>query len=105
MYKLCFFVPLLEKEGVKEALFALGVGRYENYDCCSWETEGVGQFRALAGSTPFIGSENILEKVVEWKVEMICRDALIEEAIVALRQAHPYEEPAFEVTRMEFFGV
>jgi len=55
MYKLVFFVPENHKEAVKQAVFDQGAGRYEGYDCCSWETLGSGQFKPLSGSQPFIG--------------------------------------------------
>ena len=103
MYKLAFFVPKEQKEQVKEALFEIGVGRYANYDKCSWEAAGVGQFRALEGADPFIGDVGEVERIEEYKVEMICADDLIKEAVSTLKQAHPYEEVAYEVIRLEPF--
>lgn len=101
MYKIAFFVPASHLEKVKDALFNAGAGRIGNYDCCAWETKGVGQFRALEGSNPYIGEENKIEKVDEFKVEMVCDDALVEKAIAAMRLAHPYEEPAYDVWSLE----
>ncbi len=101
MYKIAFFVPETHVEQVKEAMFAVGAGRIGNYDCCAWQTLGQGQFRALEGSDPFLGQQGIVERVAEYKVEMVCQDDLIAEAIKALRQAHPYEEPAFDLWRLE----
>lgn len=103
MYKLNFFVPLKDKEKVKEALFAIGVGRYENYECCSFETLGVGQFKPLQGANPHIGEIDNIERVEEYKIEMICSDNLIKEAIKVLKETHPYEEVAYEVFKMEEF--
>jgi len=103
MYKLAFFVPPEAKESVKEALFEIGVGRYRNYDKCSWEVLGNGQFRALSGANPFIGEIEELEILQEYKVEMICKDELIKDAIKVLKKAHPYEEVAFEVIKLEDF--
>jgi len=101
MYKLCFYVPEAQLEGVKEALFGVGVGRIGNYDQCCWQSKGVGQFRALNGSDPFIGGVNQLETLDEYKVEMVCENHLIKEAINMLRQAHPYEEPAIDVWKLD----
>ena len=101
MYKLSFFVPKEQKEKVKETLFAIGVGAYENYDKCSWEVEGTGQFRPLQGANPFLGNIGEVEKVAEYKVEMICKDALIHKAVATLKEAHPYEEVAYEVIKLE----
>lgn len=101
MYKLCFFVPLAQAEFVKRAVFLTGAGRIGSYDQCCWETTGTGQFRPLSGSKPFIGEAGALEKVAELKVEMVCNEKLIREAVAALKKAHPYEEPAYEVIRLE----
>ncbi len=101
MYKLSFFVPKEDKEKVKEALFSIGVGRYQNYDKCSWEVLGVGQFRALEGANPHIGYIGKVEKLQEYKVEMVCDDSLIKKAIKVLIETHPYEEVAYEVFKME----
>ncbi|HUH42215.1 MAG TPA: hypothetical protein VLZ29_03790 [Sulfurimonas sp.] len=101
MYKLNFFVPATDKERVKEALFKVGAGRYENYEYCSFETLGSGQFKPIKDANPHIGELNKLEKVQEYKVEMICSHELIHEAIKVLKEVHPYEEVAYEVFQME----
>ena len=103
MYKLNFFVPSQNKEEVKNALFKIGVGKYENYDKCSFETQGIGQFRPIDEANPFLGQLDTVELVKEYKVEMICSDELIKEAVKVLKEAHPYEEVAYEVFRMEEF--
>jgi hypothetical protein len=103
MYKISFFVPLADAEKVKAAVFLTGAGCIGNYENCSWETEGTGQFRPLSGSQPAIGNLDKLECVQELKVELVCRDELIAEAVAAMKAAHPYEEPAYEVIRLESF--
>ena len=100
MYKLCFYVPESHLEPVKSAVFATGAGRIGDYDNCCWQTAGQGQFRPLPGSDPFIGSTGQLETVAEFKVELVCDDAVVEAAVAALRAAHPYEEPAFDLWRL-----
>ncbi len=100
MYKLVFFVPDSHLEQVKAAVFATGAGRLGNYDQCCWQVLGQGQFRPLAGANPYLGQQNQLEILPEYRVEMVCRDELIGEAVAALRAAHPYEEPAFDVWRL-----
>lgn len=97
MYKLVFFVPESHLEVVKSAVFATGAGRIGNYDQCCWQIAGLGQFRPLAGANPYIGRTGQLESVPEYRVEMVCADEFIQAAIAALRAAHPYEEPAFDV--------
>ncbi|MDH5518577.1 MAG: NGG1p interacting factor NIF3 [Gammaproteobacteria bacterium] len=103
MYKICFFVPVDYADAVKAALFSAGAGKIGNYDQCCWQTAGQGQFRALAQSQPFIGKQGQLEITEEYKVELVCAEALIKPAITALKNSHPYEEPAYEVYKLEDF--
>ncbi|MDX1266984.1 MAG: YqfO family protein [Oceanisphaera sp.] len=103
MYKLVFFVPESHLEPVKAAVFATGAGKIGDYDCCCFETRGSGQFRPLAGAKPFIGQAGALERVAEVRVELVCEDHLIRAAVTALRQAHPYEEPAFDAWQLSEF--
>ncbi len=103
MYKLCFYVPTTHVDAVKQAIFAAGAGRVGNYDCCAWQVLGEGQFRPLAGSNPFLGNSDQVETVAEYKVEAVCEDAAIGAVIAALKAAHPYEEPAYQVWRLESF--
>lgn len=100
MHKIVFFVPEPHAEAVKQAAFRAGAGRFRNYDSCSWQTLGSGQFRPLSGSDPFLGSEGVLERVPEVRVEMICADEDVAAAIRAVVDAHPYEEPAYEAYRI-----
>ena len=97
MLKVVFFVPESHKETVKHAVFEQGAGRYDGYDCCCWETAGTGQFKPLSGSQPFLGRQNELETVAEYRVEMICSEQHIKAVLVALVHAHPYETPAYDV--------
>lgn len=101
MFKLCFYVPESHLESVKTALFEAGAGRIGHYENCAWQVLGQGQFRPLVGSDPFIGKTGVLEQVPEYRVEMVCESALIELVVAELKQAHPYEEPAYDVLRLE----
>ncbi len=103
MYKLSFFVPASHLQQVKDALFAAGAGRIGDYDQCCWQVAGIGQFRPLPGSQPFLGALGELEQVEEWKVEMVVADELIRAVVAALKAAHPYQTPAYEVWRLEAF--
>jgi hypothetical protein len=100
MYKLSFYVPEAQLERVKSALFAKGAGQYKAYDQCCWQTRGEGQFRPLADSKPALGQVNQLEKVIEYKVEMICTATAIKEVVQTLLDVHPYEKPAYEVYKI-----
>ncbi|MFW0758751.1 NGG1p interacting factor NIF3 [Pseudomonas sp. H11T01] len=103
MYKLSFFVPASHVEVVKSAVFAAGGGRIGAYDQCSWQVLGQGQFRPLDGSRPFLGQTGRVEQVEEWKVELVVANELIRAVVMALKQSHPYETPAYEVWRLEDF--
>ncbi len=101
MFKLSVFIPETHVDKVKQAMFEVGAGKIGDYDCCSWQTLGMGQFRPLAGSQPFIGhSGGGVEQVDEYKVEMVCEKQILPKAIAALRNSHPYEEPAFDVIEL-----
>ncbi|HQX89373.1 MAG: YqfO family protein [Moraxellaceae bacterium] len=100
MYKITFYVPDTHLELVKAALFNAGAGRVGAYDSCAWQVKGQGQFRPLAGSNPFVGEHGLLEAVDEYKVELVCDDANIQAAIAALKSAHPYEMPAYDVVQL-----
>lgn len=101
MYKMCYFVPESHLEITKTALFESGAGRIGDYDCCAWQCKGQGQFRPLDGSNPYLGQTGEVEQVEEFRVELVCRDEVIRAAVQALKTSHPYEEPAYEVFRME----
>jgi hypothetical protein len=57
----------------------------------------------LDGSQPFIGKTGQVERVEEWKVELVVCDELIRDVVAALKLSHPYETPAYEVWRLEDF--
>ncbi len=99
MYSLAVYIPESHLEEVKSALFAAGAGRIGNYDSCAWQVRGEGQFRALEGANPNIGKIGAVEHVAEVKVELVCSDAVVKNVIAALKKAHPYETPAFIVTK------
>jgi len=99
--KIVFFVPNSYAETVKNALAAIGCGVLGNYDHCSYSMQGVGTFRPLTGANPFIGKEMSDEKVEEDRVEMIFPATLQRKVIATLYQSHPYEEPAFDIIRLE----
>ena len=101
MYKLIFYVPPSHLEQVKDACFKAGAGRYKNYDKCSWQTLGKGQFRPLNGSRPFSGKINEIESVEEFFVEMIVERNKAKAVVEALIYNHPYEEVAYQL--LEFF--
>ncbi|EKD72012.1 MAG: hypothetical protein ACD_46C00032G0003 [uncultured bacterium] len=101
MYKICFYAPVTHAEEVKNAMFAAGAGKIGHYACCAWQVLGEGQFMPLEGSHSFIGEQGMLEKISEYKIEMVCDNAHIHAVMTALKSAHPYEEPAYQVWKLE----
>ena len=104
MYKLVIFIPESHLQPVKSALFAAGAGKIGDYDQCSWQVLGEGQFRPLAGSDAYIGQTGQLERVAEYRLETVVDDRHIEAVVSALYGAHPYEEPAYDCWRVEDFS-
>ncbi len=101
MYQISFYVPETDLEIVKNAMFDAGAGRYDNYEQCAWQTIGMGQFKPINNANPAIGLLDELEAIEEYKVEMICVDDNLQMAIQAMKFAHPYEEVAYNVIKIE----
>ncbi|KAI2783559.1 GTP cyclohydrolase 1 type 2/Nif3 [Daldinia loculata] len=104
-FKLVFRVPPAALASVKTAIFSTGAGRYPgpgNYTECCWTTMGTGQFRPGDAANPHIGKVGELEEVPEARVETLCvGEDTVRKAVEALKKAHPYEEPGYEVYRVE----
>lgn len=98
--KLTVYVPATHVELVKDALFAVGAGQIGLYDRCAWQVLGEGQFRPLAGANPFIGTLGETELVPEYRVEMVLESAHLSACLAALKLAHPYEVPAYDVVSL-----
>ncbi|MBL7725855.1 MAG: Nif3-like dinuclear metal center hexameric protein [Chitinophagaceae bacterium] len=98
--KLFTFVPLAQAEQVRAAVFEAGGRHIGNYSECSFNTEGAGTFKAGQGTDPFVGrvGERHFEKEV--KVEVIFPGFLETKIIAAMKEAHPYEEVAYDVVNL-----
>ena len=95
--KLVVFVPAEALDAVREAVFAAGAGRIGAYERCSWYAEGTGTFLGGEGTTPVIGGRGVEERVPELRLETVFPAEAHEAVVAAVRAAHPYEEPAFDV--------
>ena len=89
-YKLVWFVPAAHLRSTRDAVFAAGAGWIGDYSRCSWATFG-------EGTTPAVGEAGQDQIVAEYRVETVVPAEKLEAVIAALRRAHPYEEPAFDV--------
>lgn len=103
-YKLVAFVPEGYEAKVKDALFAAGCGSIGGYGRCWYGASGEGGFQTPPGGHPFIGQPGEESHVLETRLEMILPASLVEPAALALRAAHPYEEPAFEFVPVKTLG-
>lgn len=95
--KLVVFVPREALDPVRDALFAAGAGRIGDYERCSWYTAGTGTFLGGETTAPNVGERGREERVAELRLETVFPADLQDEVVAALREAHPYEEPAFDV--------
>ena len=95
--KLIVFVPREALDDVRDALFAAGAGRIGRYERCSWYAQGTGTFLGGEGTSPSVGEPGREERVAELRLETVFPAERQDEVIAALRRAHPYEEPAFDV--------
>jgi dinuclear metal center YbgI/SA1388 family protein len=95
--KLVVFVPDKDLARVSDALFAAGAGNIGQYSKCSFRTSGTGTFFGSDTANPTIGQKERREEVVEWRLEAICPEAAVDRAVAAMRKAHSYEEPAYDV--------
>ncbi len=98
--KVTVYVPLAAADGVRQALADAGAGTIGSYDQASFSTPGEGRFRPLPGATPVVGEVGRVEVVVEVRVEAVLPRTLRSAVIRALVDAHPYEEPAYDVVEL-----
>jgi hypothetical protein len=96
-FKLVWFVPREALESTRDAVFAAGAGRIGEYERCSWYAAGTGTFVGGEGTSPAIGERGREQRVSELRVETVVPADVLEAVVAALRAAHPYEEPAFDL--------
>jgi hypothetical protein len=96
-YKLVWFVPREALDATREAVFDAGAGVIGDYTRCSWYAEGTGTFHGGEGTAPSVGRAGREERVAELRVETVVPADRLDAVVAALRRAHPYEEPAFDV--------
>jgi hypothetical protein len=95
--KLIVFVPPEALDVLRDALFAAGAGRIGDYERCSWYVQGTGTFFGGADTSPALGEPGREERVRELRLETVFPVERQDDVLAALRRAHPYEEPVFDV--------
>lgn len=98
--KMVTFVPIESAESVREALTEAGAGHIGNYDSASFSTPGTGRFRPLRGASPAIGAVGEVAEVDEVRIEVVVPRSRRHDVVEAMRHAHPYEEPAFDLVEL-----
>lgn len=98
--KVATFVPHSHVEAVRQAITAAGAGAIGDYDSCTYSLEGEGRFRPLEGANPMIGRVGDVEVVSEVRVEAVLPRGRRGAVVAALKAAHPYEEPAYDVVEL-----
>lgn len=100
-YKLVVTVPLTHADIVREAIGNAGGGKIGKYSHCSFSSRGQGRFIPLNGANPHIGSIGTSEVVEEERIEVTVNEEVLEYVIQAMKKAHPYEEVAYDVYKLE----
>lgn len=101
LQKVVTFCPKDSVDKVSEAMFSAGGGHIGNYDKCSFRLGGVGTFRALEGANPYVGQKNKLHEEPEVRLELIVPDYKTSSVVQAMKEAHPYEEVAYDVIMLK----
>ncbi|WP_372637707.1 Nif3-like dinuclear metal center hexameric protein [Cohnella sp.] len=104
LYKLVVFVPESHHEQVRSAIFAAGGGWIGNYSHCSFNIEGTGTFVAREGTDPFIGKKGQLTEAKEIRLETVVPMSVRKKVVSAMLKAHPYEEVAYDLYRVDLKG-
>ncbi|HEY8422538.1 MAG TPA: Nif3-like dinuclear metal center hexameric protein [Thermoclostridium sp.] len=104
LYKLVVFVPEDSLEKVQKAVFSAGAGWIGNYSDCSFSAKGSGTFRPQEGTNPYIGQAGVFETVTEFRLETVVPKAGLKDVIKSMLEAHPYEEVAYDIYRVEQYG-
>lgn len=102
-YKIVVYVPEDNADKLREVMGGAGAGRIGNYAHCTFSVKGTGRFKPLDGAHPAIGEVGRLEEVAEERVETVCDENRLNEVLKAIREVHPYEEPATDVYLLETF--
>ena len=95
--KIITAIPPKNVEEVRNAVCEAGAGTIGNYKYCSMSTKCMGTFKPNDKANPYIGKKNKMEFVEEERLEVVCDIEKVNDVIIALRKAHPYEEPAIDI--------
>jgi hypothetical protein len=100
-YKIVVYVPEDHADKLREAMGNAGAGKIGNYSHCTFTIKGTGRFKPEEGANPTIGEVGKLEEVSEDRIETVCSGEHLQAVLKAIRENHPYEEPATDVYPIE----
>lgn len=95
--KIVTFVPLADADNIRNALGLAGAGVIGEYTFCSYSVQGQGRFTPNDNAKPYVGTQNIPETVHEERIEVVCDRTNAKAVIEAMKNAHPYEEVAYDI--------
>jgi len=99
--KIVTYCPQDNAEIIRRAMFEAGAGHIGNYSECSFNTEGIGTFKALEGTDPFVGEIGTQHQEQEMRLEMIYPAYLEKKILAAMYEVHPYEEVAYDLHTLD----
>ncbi len=102
-YKIVVYVPESDSEKLRNAIGEAGAGVIGNYSHCTFTIKGTGRFKPLNGANPTIGEVGKIEEVAEDRIETVCESDKLAAVLKAIKEVHPYEEPATDVYPIEVF--
>jgi hypothetical protein len=97
LMKLVVFVPSENADDVRRALGEVGAGKIGDYSFCSFSSRGTGRFLPGDGTEPAVGKPGTLEAVEEERIEVTCEESLLNRAVQAVKDVHPYEEVVIDI--------
>lgn len=100
-YKFVIFVPLEAEEEIRKVICKHGGGKWRNYSCCTFNVRGKGTFVPLEGANPYIGEVGKISYVDEVRIECIVSEDILDEVVSSAIRAHPYEEVAYDIYKIE----
>ncbi len=102
-YKIVIYIPESHSETLRQAIGDAGAGKIGNYSHCTFTIKGTGRFKPLEGANPTIGEVGKFEEVQEERIETVCSEENLSAVLKAIKENHPYEEPATDVYPIEIF--
>lgn len=97
LVRLVVFVPTTHADQVRQAMGEAGAGQIGNYSFCSFSVKGTGRFKPNTAATPAVGERNVVNEVIEERIEVTCRKDKVDAVVKAIKQVHPYEEVVIDI--------